>query len=102
MRAAAGGDDFAGRFDGHRLLVDAGGDQGIEYVGERHEPRGEGDGLAGEAVRVAAAVPFFVVPMGDFLGQAEKFDRSGGFPLGHFDGFAAQPRVGAHDRPFFR
>jgi hypothetical protein len=58
------------------------------------------DVVAGEAVGIAAAVPLFVVPVGDFLGQGEELQRHLDVLLGLLDGFAAQSGVRLHHHPF--
>ena len=72
--------------------VDAVGGERVEHVRDRHDPSLDRDRLAGEAARVAAAVPLLVVAEGDRRRHVE--DRGGGA--------AQQPvallGVGLHDR----
>ena len=47
-------------------------DQGVEDIGQRHQAGGERNGVAGEALRIARAIPLFVVAAGNFTGNFEK------------------------------
>ena len=57
--------------DRQRLLLGPGGTVGairrqrVEHVGHRHDPRLQRNRLAGQPVRIAAAVPFLVMRQGD-------------------------------------
>ena len=55
-----------------RLFVAAFACQRVIYIGERHDLRGNRYLLAGETVRIAAAVIAFVVPAADLVGLAHE------------------------------
>ena len=59
-------------FVGNRLLVNPAGDQRIVDVGNRHQARRERDGVAGEALGIAAAVPTLMVAIGDLGGVLQE------------------------------
>lgn len=61
LGAGAAGDLFEDLGAGHGGAVGAVGGHGVERIREAHDARGEGDRLAGKAVRVAAAVVTLVV-----------------------------------------
>lgn len=69
MHPASLRDDLGGLFVGHGFLVDPLCHEGVVHVGKGHEPAAEGDLLAGKAVGIARAVPFFVVGHGNVPGQ---------------------------------
>ena len=87
------------RLEGKRRLVHPRRDQGIEHVGDGHQARRHWNGIAGQLVGVAGTVPFFMVPVGDFLGQGQKLKRLLDVLLGQFDRVTAQLGVGLHDGP---
>ena len=76
------------------LLVRSAHAQGIEHIGQRHDAGGLGDLLPAQATRVAAAVPFLVVPQRDLGGELEHRG------LALAQDVIANLRMGAHDFPF--
>src|SRR5450830_689355 len=74
VRAAPIDDDLHGLRMLHALLVDATADQGVIHVGQRHQARRNRDGFASQPLRVAAAIPFLVVAVGDLLCILEEID----------------------------
>ncbi len=102
MGALALDDDATGLVEGESGFVDALAGQGIEDVGQGHQAGGDRDVVAGQTVRVAAAIPFFMVRAGDQLGDGEKADRLGGVGFGLGDGVATEDGMGFHDFPLVR
>ena len=50
--------------------------QGIEHIGQGHEARRDGDGVAGEAIRITAAIPALVVRTGNLLRNPQDKARA--------------------------
>ncbi len=65
--------------------------QGIPDIDHREDPRRQRDLLALQAARVAAAIPLFVVAIGDVQRHAQVGDRR--------EQIVGEGRVLAHDRP---
>ena len=72
MLASALAEDLHGLLHRQRGLVDARRDERVEDVADRHDARRPLDLLAGEAVRVAAAVPLLVVLLGDDAARLDE------------------------------
>ena len=102
MAAPAVDDDVVGFLVGEGGLIDAFAGDRIEDIGQGHQAGGHRDGIAGQGIGVAAAVPFLVVVAGDLLGDGEEFDRLFCIGFGLGDGVAAQFGMGLHDFEFFR
>ena len=85
--------------DVHRLAVRQGGfvdalaDQRVVDVGDRHQPRGERDGLAVEALRIARSVPTPMMRIDDLRGAAQEFVVRIDTPFGGAQRVAAKRRV---------
>ena len=71
VRAAALHDDFAAVFMGIRRLVAACKTQGIVDIRHGQDPGCKGNSVSLQAVRVAAAVPFFMVVSGNLNAHTE-------------------------------
>ena len=65
LLARPGAEDGVDLFVGHALAVGAVAAHRVEGVGHGHDPGGERDPLAGQPVRIAAAVPRLVVVQHD-------------------------------------
>ena len=97
-------DDVHGFIKRHAGLVNTLCDQGVENIGDGHDPRRQRDLLALEAARIALAVPLFVMVMSHVLGFAQIVFLEGitldGL-LNGADDFRAFFSVGLHDLIFF-
>ena len=91
--AALGGDLGERVVDRPRVLVGARRGQRVEHVADRADAADERDVLAGEAGRVAAAVPALVVGAGDDLAHLHERRARAGEQVG------ADRRVALHDLP---
>ncbi|MNT07270.1 hypothetical protein D3C72_1419670 [compost metagenome] len=89
LAAEVFGDDVQRRGDGHGTAIGAGAGHGIEGVRHAHYPGFQGNGLAAQALRVAAAVRGFVVHQHRWQYQGRQ-RVTGEQALADF-------RVGAHD-----
>ena len=94
MVAAPLADDLGGLLQAHRWLVDAAGDQGVEDVGQGHQPCRHRNGVPSQSGRVAAAVPLLMMVQGDLAG--DRHEGEGALRL--FTEFG----VGAGQRLFHR
>ena len=73
MTAGAGTDDVACHGKTNRLFVDATRDQGVEHIGNGHQSCWQRNGVTAQTVRVARAIPAFVMPVRNLFCHAEKF-----------------------------
>src|SRR4051794_12147447 len=80
LRAGAVGDHRARLDDLGGGAVGADRRQRVEHVGHGEDPRRQRDGLAGQAVGVAGAVPALVVVAHDELGLAQEVDLAQDLP----------------------
>jgi len=71
MLPASLADDLDALLDGEGFLVVPFADQGIEDISQRHQAGGERNGVAGQAARIAGAVPFLVVVQGNLRRHAK-------------------------------
>ena len=86
---------FDRRRDGPRLLVGARGQEGIEDVGDRYDSGDAGNGFTVQTVRIAAAVPAFMVSQGDHPRGLHQLGRM------IADYLRPDHRMLFHDLPFF-
>ena len=92
----------------HRLFVRQGrfvnppADQSVVHVGHRHQPRRQRNLFAPQPFGIAAAVPFFLMGIGDFPSEAQEGIGGVEIPLGGRDGIAPQCGMGLHDLEFVR
>ncbi|MNR37616.1 hypothetical protein D3C85_1556530 [compost metagenome] len=85
----------------HAWVVHPATDQRIIDVGHRHQPGADGNGISGQTLRVAAAVPLLLMAVGNLLGQTQKVHRDAELILGPLDGITPQGGVGHHDLELF-
>lgn len=66
------------RFVGKRRFVNPAADESVVHIRNGHKARRDRNGIAGQSLRVARAVPLFPVRIGNFFGATQPLAALGG------------------------